>query len=332
MTPSVVVLLKISVMFLVMLAGWWAARLRYLTPEVTRGLSVVVVQVAFPCLVFTQMLATVSTDVLRRGWWVPVLAMVSVVLAAGVGVLLLRGFRVAAASRKTFVFLVAVPNWVFLPLPIVDGLYGGDGVRIVLLFNVGAQVILWTFGVWVLKGGAGRWGALRNLLGNPGIVATVGGAAGALLLPDMARLAAGAADGGWATAWSAVLEALKMVGSLTIPLSLLATGAQLGDLAHGMRSQWRVLAGVAFGRLVVAPLLIILLLKACLATFGVVLPEAEFMTLAIILAMPVAISCTMFAERFEGDTGLSASAIFWTTLLSLASVPLVVLGCRIYAI
>jgi predicted permease len=332
MTQFPIVLLKIAVMFLVMLTGWWMARRRFLSVEGAKGLGVIVVEVAFPCLIFTQMMATVSVATLKRGWWVPLLAVVSVMLAAAVGRLLLRWGGAESASRRTFVFLVAVPNWAFLPLPIVEGLYGAEGVRVVLLFNLGAQGVLWTFGVWVLKGGVGRWGALRNVLGNPGIVATLGGAAVALALPGLAGVSAGPTDRGWGMVGKAVMEALTMVGSLTIPLSLLATGAQLGDLTQGMRAQWRVLAGVALGRLVVAPLLILALLKAFLVAFGIVLPEAEFMTLAIILAMPVAISCSMFAERFEGDTGLSAGAIFWTTLLSLASVPLMALLCRRYGL
>jgi predicted permease len=41
----------------------------------------------------------------------------------------------------------------------------------------------------------------------------------------------------------------------------------------------------------------------------------------LIVAMPVAISCSMFAERFGGDVRLSAATILASTLLSLATVP-----------
>jgi predicted permease len=61
---------------------------------------------------------------------------------------------------------------------------------------------------------------------------------------------------------------------------------------------------------------------------GMRMSEADFITAAIIAAMPVAISCTMFAERFEGDGELSASAVFWTTLVSLATVPVMVFACH----
>jgi len=56
--------------------------------------------------------------------------------------------------------------------------------------------------------------------------------------------------------------------------------------------------------------------------------ESEFITAVIIVAMPVAISCTMFAERFGGDSQLSASSIFLSTLLSLVTVPVAVVVCH----
>ena len=112
-----------------------------------------------------------------------------------------------------------------------------------------------------------------------------------------------------------------MVGDLTIPLSLLATGAQLGAMVRASDFHWRPLAGLTVARLVVAPVGTILLLKAGMMLLGVGLTEAEFITAAIIVAMPVAISCTMFAERFGGNVALSASAIFCTTLISLGTVP-----------
>jgi ABC-type sulfate transport system permease component len=68
-----VVFLKIMAMFLVILAGWFARRHGFLAKEVIATLSVLVVDVAFPALVFTQMLRTVDGPALREGWFTPLL-------------------------------------------------------------------------------------------------------------------------------------------------------------------------------------------------------------------------------------------------------------------
>lgn len=328
MLESQLVFLKIAAMFLVMVAGWWAARRNILTPALTKSLSVLVVQLTFPCLIVVQMLGTVNPESLKRGWWVPVFALVSIVLASWVGRWLSPVFRVDESRRRTFAFLVAIPNWVFLPLPIAEGLYGGDGVRFVLLYNFGAQIVLWSFGIRILQGGGKGEPVLRTLLGNAGIWATLGGAAVALLWSGAARLGHSGVNSGFWLLGDGLIGALTMLGDLTIPLSLLATGAQLGVMVKASEFQWRSLAGVTVARLLVAPSLTILLLKGVLLLMGVTLMESEFITAVIIVAMPVAISCTMFAERFGGDSQLSASSIFLSTLLSLVTVPVAVVVCH----
>jgi predicted permease len=41
----------------------------------------------------------------------------------------------------------------------------------------------------------------------------------------------------------------------------------------------------------------------------------------LIAAMPIAISCSVMAERFGGDAALAAQGIFYSTFFSLLTVP-----------
>jgi predicted permease len=328
MDAAWVVLQKTGIMFLVMLAGGWSRRRGWLVEDVTRGLSRFVVDLAFPALVFTQLLRTVTVPALQAGWWVPLLSAVVILGSAAIGRVGARVARVAPESRRTFIFLVAVPNWVFLPLLIADALYGAEGVRFVLLFNMGAQIVLWTEGVRMLHGRPVGRDALRGLLGNVGLMATLAGILVALAWPGAAVLCHPAGgSGGLRAAGETVMGALQMLGDLTIPLSLLVTGAQLGRRPNATAADVRALAGVIVCRLLVAPVVLLALAQG-LALAGWRMPETSFITLAVIVAMPVAISCTMFVDRFGGDRALSAAGIFYTTLLSLVSVPVVVLVCR----
>src|SRR6266404_3746634 len=145
-----IVLVKIATMFLVILVGWWVRRRGYLPEETTRILSRFVVDIAFPALVFTQMLRTVTLGDLREGWFAPLLMGVLIVIAWLAGLLVAPWFC-RTEQKSTFVFLAAIPNWIFLPLLIVQTMYGDAGVRALLLDNVGAQLMLWSFGVWLLR-------------------------------------------------------------------------------------------------------------------------------------------------------------------------------------
>ncbi|MCX7008153.1 MAG: AEC family transporter, partial [Kiritimatiellaeota bacterium] len=258
MADAWVVLNKIAVMFLVMLAGWLLCRRGLLAAPFQSALGKFVVDGTFPALVFTQMLTTVSRDSLRASLWVPVLGLVIMALAAAIGLLAARGLR-NASQRPTFAFVASMPNWVYLPLPIVLGLFGAEGVRTVLLFNLGAQIFLWTGSVAMIRGKLERED-LRQLVTNPGLLATIAGIAVALLVPGANEWGTAVGDHGAGWLAGIAVQALTMVGSLTIPLSLLVTGAQLSGLTWDDPEHRGTVTGVVLLRLFVAPAVTILLL------------------------------------------------------------------------
>jgi len=317
-----VVLLRIGAMFLVICLGWIARRRNYLAAETTGVLSRLVVDVAFPAMAVTQMLRTVDLPALRENWLCPVfggaLIVVAYLVALPLAPLFCRG-----EQKHTFLFLVAIANWIFLPLPIAEGLYGDAGVRATLFFNVGAQLVLWTFGVWVLSGGKALGPALRQLACNGGLWATGIGIALALTFPALRGLETlnPRQASGVALAGGMLVQALTMIGSLTIPMSLLAIGAQLGGLTGPVHRLSRPVWGVLLARLIVGPLATLALVWV-LTLVGIHIPVTLRMVGFLIATMPVAISCSVMAERFGGDAGLSAQGIFYSTFFSLLTVPL----------
>lgn len=316
-----VVVMRILAMFLVMALGWFARWRGYLHEEMGRTLSRFLVDLVFPALVFTQMLKTIDPQAIRAGWYVPLLG-IGVMVVAEVVALVIIPFFSRKESRNTAVFLAATPNWIYLPLPIVQGLFGDAGIRDILLYNVGAQIALWTIGIWTLKAAAPDLKSIRMLFSNPGLLATLAGilvalifpSAGAFLTSQPARIFSPG------LLCSAAFQAMDMLGSLTIPLSLLVTGMQLGGFKWSEHIPSRKLVGVLLARLVIAPLVTVMIVQFVFKCGGAI-GEVQRITGYLIAAMPVAISCSIVAERFSGDSGLAAKAIFYSTLLSIATVP-----------
>lgn len=319
MAGWLVVLLKIVAMFLVIMAGWLARRRNFLTGETTVTLSKFIVSLTMPAMVFISMLTTVTPATIRQDWYLPLVGAGIILLGLGVGWAVQPFFQLGN-QRATFLFLIAIANWVYLPLPIVDSLYAAEGVRVVLLINVGAQLILWTVGVWTLRGGKPDKESLREVFTNAGIIAAVMGIMLALLFPVIHTLGDVQPAGAFALFATPLYQALKLVGDLTIPLSLIVTGAQLGGLDFSAHRPTPALFGVLGARLLLAPLAMAALFIG-LNTLGWRLPDTARMVTYITIAMPVAISCSIFTERFGGDTSLAARAIFYSTLLSIVTVP-----------
>ncbi|MEI7832112.1 MAG: AEC family transporter [bacterium] len=319
MAGWLVVLLKIVAMFLVIMAGWLARRRDFITGETTVTLSKFIVGLAMPALVFISMLTTVTPATIGQDWYLPLIGAGLIIVGLSVGWAVMPFFRLGDL-RPTFLFLIAIANWVYLPLPIVDALYGIEGVRVVLLFNVGAQLMLWTVGVWTLRGGKPDRESITEVLTNAGIIAAAVGILLALLFPVMHTLGDAQPAGTFALVAAPFYQAIKMIGDLTIPLALVVTGAQLGGLRFSEHRPTPALYGVLGARLLLAPLALAAIFIG-FAALGWRLPEIPRLVSYIIIAMPVAISCSIFTERFGGDTSLAARAVFYSTLLSIVTVP-----------
>lgn len=289
---------KVLVVLVLVGVGAGVRRRGLLDGPGTAALSRVVVDLAFPALVLAQLPRTADAAILARAWPLPVLAFGLVAGGTAIGRLLGRG--------PTEAFLVGLPNWVFLPLLVAPALYGDDGLRTVFLVDAGAQLALWTVGVATLAGRASPRG-----LANPGLAATLLGLGLALLWPAAA----------WPLPLRLVHEALGLLGQLAVPLSLLAMGAQLAQ-AGGGPVDGRALARVLGLRLLLVPALAAPLIAAPALGLG----PAERGVLLLTAGMPVAISGSLFTQRFGGDTPLAARAVLASTLVALLTLPLLALA------
>ena len=301
-------------MFIVILIGWIARRRKSLSDETTSSLSRFVVDITFPAVVLTSMLRTVDPSKMADNWLFPLIGGAIILIGQIVGIIFMPVFS-RKDQRPTFIFLVAVANWVYLPLPIIKALYGGEGERAVLLFNIGAQVVLWTVGVWTIQRSKINWESFKNVLLNPGLLAAAIGILLAMKFPLLRTLET--ADPTTLPPLVLLIQmvviALAMVGTLTIPLSLIVIGAQLGGLDISDHRPSRTLVGVVVARLLLAPAAVVGIVWT-LGWLGYHIAEVPRMVTYIIALMPVAVSCSMFTERFGGDTSLAARGIFYSTL------------------
>jgi hypothetical protein len=271
------------------------------------------------------MLRSVNPRVLRECWQLPLAGIAILSLGMGVGYLVSPLFKATSApTRGSAAFAIGTPNWLLIPLPIATSLYGAQGERIVLLVNVGALLVFWSMGVWIVRGGDRHAVSARRILLNPGLLATVVGMLVALLFPMVRTLEQADVTeiGIVPAALSTVVQALAFVGGVTVPLSMILTGSLLAEA--GTRGAWnpRVI-GISAIRLLAFPAILILLLRLAEIN-GLRIPSAVSMTIVIISAMPVAVTCSIVAEQNGGDAPLVSHTIFVSTLASVLTLPAIV--------
>jgi malate permease and related proteins len=315
----------IVLLFLVVLTGLFVRKVKLLDRRATERLSNFVVDIAFPALVFTSMLRSVDARKLTESWYLPLLGAGLLVVGGIVGYLvspfLTRGDQ---KHRGSVAFAIGTPNWLFIPLPIAIALYGEPGERTVLLVNVGALLVFWSAGVWIVRGGKPDLASWRKLILNPGLLATILGIAVALAVPaartleDLDVTEVGIPLAGL----SIIVRAAAFIGEVTVPLSMIVTGSLLAGA--GARGAWnRHVLAITAVRLAALPAGVMLLLGLADSVGLRIAPDVRT-TVVIISAMPIAVTCSIVVEKYGGDVPLVSRAIFVSTLASVLTVPAMV--------
>lgn len=312
--------LKIVAMFLVIAVGFWGRRRGIITADSTAVMARLCTDVTLPALIFVQMVQTVDLSSLRVGWALPLVAVAGTCLG---WILAWVNWRLFAkpSQAPVFLFCSGMSNWIYLPLPMVLAIYGQRGSQALFLCNLGLQPLFWSMGVAILHGGKIDSRALKHVAANPGLIATVAGIAVAVACGLSGQATA---DFAGQQPWKSVVDILRggleTLGSATIPVSLLVTGAQIATATMVQSRPTGAIFGVALNRLILAPLISVAGLVAIHAAIPAI-PVESLLVVAIVLLMPVSVTSTVLTEKMNQDTALAAQAVLYTTLASILTVP-----------
>lgn len=297
---------SVLTLFLVIGAGWVMARRGFLTAEHGELFTRVVLGFSLPPLLMHHLVTGFTrTDLLSagRGLLVPLGAMlVSALLAplaAGLG-------GVAPGRRGTFAAMFTASNAIFMGMPVNLALFGPACVPSVLLYYAANTTYFWTLGVHGIEADGGRrqpllgWDHLRRLL-SPPFLAFLLGVTLVLLEVPLPRF---------------LLEAMKHVGGLTTPLSLLFIGITFAGLAWAELRPTREMVLLLAGRFILGPALVLLLARL------LPLPPLMVKVFVVQAGMPVITQSALVARAAGADHRYASVMVSASNLASLAFLPL----------
>lgn len=199
-------------------------------------------------------------------------------------------------------FSTVFSNCGYMSLPLQQAVLGDEGVFYGATFVAMFNIFVWTYGIAIMKGKEEKTSKLKAIV-NPGIIGTV---IGVVLFVCSIELP------------NVIAQPVSFMASLNTPVPMLIIGYYLSkaDLKKAFTDVWSY---VSMGlRLVVLPLVTLAILLLC----GV--RGSLFVSLVISVSSPVAAITTMMSAKYSHDTELSVSLVSASTLLSLATMPLIV--------
>ena len=307
---------QMFVIFLLMMAGFLCQRRGLIDSSGSACLSRLVVNVFNPAMIFSSVLGNAAV---RTEDSLPMLFAVSagifIFLIATAG--LLSRFAKAAEPEKKIQHLMYVfGNVGFVGIPVIKALLGSEKLIYVAVFILEYNLLLYSYGTFLLQKKENSRLSLKNLFSRKTLTA---------LKPcvNMGTLACAATFIVFLSGFQIpgpFSDSLMHLANATTPVSLLVIGVTLGMEKHitalftsGSRYIF------CFWKLFAIPLIGAFLLK--------LLPVSETLcqTYLILMAMPVGNINLMLVQQNGMDGNECARTIILSTLLSIISIPLVVL-------
>lgn len=292
---------QIIMLFLIAAIGLGLRLKGVFTDTVIKAINTTVLNVTWPCMAIMTTQKDYNEQTLYGFLFVLAVSVIGMTVAYLVAWLLFFRNR-SDRIRPALINLSALPNAGFMGLPIVQVVYGDVGVLYLAAFVVGFNIVLWTVGASMFTGFKAK--SLKNLL-SPGFISSI---VGVVLFLARIRLP------------EALLSTVNQIGAMNTPLSMLLLGSRMDTLRPRHLADWRIWTATGLKNLAM-PLALCAVLRLCGVT-GILLTVP-----VMLMAMPPAAACQMLCERHDADVALAARTISVATLLSVATIPLVLLVC-----
>lgn len=301
-TEKLILLKQMIVLFLIMLIGYYIARIGVLDEATGKKISWLVVNVGNPALVVSGSLGDNEIPVgnLAR---IVLVAVVMYGLLVALAQFAPRLFGVKEEAGGAYRVMTVFTNIGFMGFPILSAMYGSSALLYGSLFLLPYNLLIYTYGISTIKGGF-SWKELHKVL-NIGVLACLV-SIGIYVLKMTARAALP----------EVFTQTVTLLSNITAPLSMMVIGASLA------RMSWKELAGdvrlILFSlvRLIVVPLLFILGIRQFVADpvmLGVCL---------VMLGTPAGSMTVMLSQQYGGDVGTTSRGVALTTILSVVTLPL----------
>ena len=288
----------VLILFILIGVGFVCNKTKILTSGSLKEMTNLVLYIVTPCVIINSYQREFDKNMLRG----LLITLAAAILSFAINILLTHLLVKDKDKRreKTLRFGAVFSNCGYMSLPLQEAMLGEIGVFYGATYIAVFQIMLWTYGV-ILMSGSIKSISLKKIIINPGVLST---ALGIVLYVFSISIP------------FTVLEPIKYLGSLNTPVPMVIVGYYLAQASLRLKGASAYVSLVL--RLIASPLIMIAILL-CLGISGDIA-----IACTIAASAPVAAATTMFSEKFDGDTTLSATFVSITTILSIITMPLVV--------
>lgn len=288
-------------LLIMILVGVYANKKNIISSSMNKCLTDILIQIALPFMIVSSFIFTydeaIKTNIMKAFFY----SLTAYIIMTTISYILLIPIK---NHKKTILHFANVfTNTGYVGFPILNSIYGPEGVIYGSIFNMFFVIFVWTYGLMLFKGSFSKQGLkeeTKKVLLNPSIIAVI---LGILIMIYNIQLP------------NALLTSMKSIGNMTGPLSMFIIGVILSNVKiKNYLKDWTMYYGIAT-KLIIIPIIIYIIFMLAVDSSKVV------NTVIIMTAMPASAMTSIFAESYEMEKDFAAMLVSVTTLLSLITVP-----------
>ena len=142
--------------FLMIGIGMFLVGIGWLRDEHGELLSRLVVKVALPCMIITNIFTKFTRDSLLESVVGVIMPFASILVTLLIGQIFIKLFRIPKGRRGVFNCMFTFSNSVFIGVPVSQALFGEGVISYTLLYYIANTSLFWTIGYSMMRTDGGR--------------------------------------------------------------------------------------------------------------------------------------------------------------------------------
>lgn len=285
--------------------GWFVRHIRWISAEGERNLMALVIRVLYPCLIFKHILDNQALREWGNLLQAPIAGFIFTLAGIYISYLVAPWFRIKQSEeRRSFALSAGISNYGYIAIPVTALLFHESVIGVLLVFNIGVELVIWTVGIIFLTGKLSRsdWKKILNppviamLIATPINLTKVGP-----LLP------------------SPLIQLIESLAACAIPIGLIMIGTSISDLTKeiSLRKGLNIPLGGCLTRLAILPLVSLGILS--------LIPLTDELQKVVLVqaAMPSAVIPIILTKYYDGGRpGIALQVALTTMTLGILLIPL----------
>ncbi|MBQ3058200.1 MAG: AEC family transporter [Clostridia bacterium] len=295
------VLTQVVILFILILIGFWLAKTKVLSDKSVSGMTDLVLILVTPCVIVKSFFREFNKSDLKD---LLISFLLGVLLHLAFIALSMLFLRDKNKDRQIVLQYAAVfSNCGFMAIPLQQALLGDNGVFLGSSFVAIFNAFVWSWGLLLMSGDKKTLKPLK-IITRPAILALIIGLAVFLLSVRIPKI---------------ISEPVSMLAALNTPLPMIIIGFHLAN-SNVLKSFTDIKCILTILlRLILYPAAAITVMWLCGVKGDMLISQA------ICCSAPVAAVTTMFSSKYNRDTELSVNLVSLSTLLSLITMPVMIL-------